>query len=112
MLKSSVNPGSNHERYKLPCLYNLSSRLFSIPGKPEGFSQVQGGVVHRQPMDGRPEIEYVALDAAIRVRASERVLAEIDREGLLPVRCVAVQRAGTAALRAAAVQLIQDSKMR
>ena len=63
-------------------------------------------------MDGRPEIEHVALDAAIRLRASKRVLAEIDREGPLPVRSVAVQRAGTAALRATAAKLIEDTEMR
>ena len=40
--------------------------------------------------------------AAIRVQASKRVLAEIDQESPLPVRGVAVQRAGTAALRATA----------
>ena len=62
-------------------------------------------------MDGRPEIEHVALDAAIRVQASKRVLAEIDRERPLPVRGVAVQRAGTAALRATATQLIEETEM-
>ena len=84
--------------------------LFSIPGKSEGLGQVQGGVVQRQPMDGRPEIQRVALDSAIRVEAAKRVLAQMDREGPLPVRGVAVHRAGTAALLATAAQLPESPR--
>ena len=73
--------------------------LFSVPGQLEGLGQVQGGVVQRQTMDGRPEIQHVPLDPAIRVEALKGVLAQMDREGSLRVSGLAVHGAGTTALR-------------
>ena len=64
--------------------------LFSVPGKPEGLGQMQRRVVQRQAMDGRPEVQRIALDPAIRLEASEHVLAQMDREGSLPVSGMAV----------------------
>ena len=39
--------------------------LFSIPGYLEGLGQVQRGVVQRETMDRRPEIQHVSLDSTI-----------------------------------------------
>src|SRR5438034_9529022 len=86
--------------------------LFSLPGKPEGLGQKQGGVVQRQTMDGRPEVQRVPSGSAIRLEASKSVLAQMDREGPLPVPGVAVHRARTAALRAGAPHLTQEPQMR
>ena len=51
--------------------------LFSFRWEPEGLGQVQGGVVQRQPMNGSPEIERVALHTAILLEASKSVLAQV-----------------------------------
>ena len=72
---------------------------------------MQGGVVQRQAMDGRPEVQHVALDPAIGVEALEDVLAQMDGEGSLAIRGVAVDGAGTAALLAAAAQLVEQTQM-
>ena len=85
--------------------------LFSVPGQLEGLGQMQGGVVQRQTMDRRPEIQHVPLDPAIRVEALKGVLAQMDREGSLRVPGVAVHGAGTTALLAAAAQLRQETQM-
>jgi hypothetical protein len=85
--------------------------LFSIPGKPERLGQMQRGVVQRQTMDGRPQVQRVPLDPTIRLEASKCALAQMDREGPLPVPGVAVHRTGAATLRAAAAQLTQESQM-
>jgi hypothetical protein len=73
---------------------------------------MQGGVIQRQTMDRRPEVQRVTLGPAIRLEASECALAQMDREGPLPVPGVAVHRARTAALRAGAMQLAQESQVR
>src|SRR3954463_54706 len=62
-------------------------------------------------MDRRPEIQHVPLDATIRREALKRVLAQMDREGSLPVCGVAVHRAGTTALIATAVELSQQPQV-
>src|ERR1700722_13469861 len=86
--------------------------LFSIPGEPEGLGQIQGGVRQRQTMDRRPEVRRVPLGPAIRLEASKCALAQVDREGPLPIPGLAVHRARTAALRAVATQLTQEPQMR
>ena len=52
--------------------------LFSLPGKPEGLSQMQRGVVQRQTMDGRPQVQRVPSGPTIRLEASKRPLAQLD----------------------------------
>ena len=111
-LNSIVKPRSSPVRCTLSQPQILLRSLFSIPGKPEGFSQVQGGVVQRQPMNGRPQIQHVPLYLTTRFATSKRVLAQMDREGLLPVCRVTMHRTGTAALQADAAQLTQEIEMR
>jgi hypothetical protein len=86
--------------------------VFSIPGQPEGRGQMQRGVVQRQTMDGRPQVQRVPLGPTIRLEAAKRALAQMDREGPLPVPGVAVHRTRAATLRAAAAQLTQEPQMR
>src|SRR5215813_12646897 len=86
--------------------------LFSLPGESERLSQMQRGLVQRQPMHGRPQVQRVALDPALRMKTFERVFSQIDREGAFRRRGVAVQRAGSAALLRAAAELRQQAQMR
>lgn len=53
--------------------------LFSVPGQVEGFGQMQGGLVERQTMDRRPEIQHVAFASALGVEAAEGALAQVMR---------------------------------
>jgi hypothetical protein len=76
--------------------------LFSVPEQVEGLGQVEGGVVQRQSMDGRPEVQHVPLDPAIGVEALKGVLPQMDGEGSLRVSGLAVHGARTTALVAAA----------
>ena len=55
--------------------------LFSIPGESERLGQMQRGLVQRQAMHGRPQVQRVALDRALGIEALEYVLVKIDREG-------------------------------
>ena len=72
---------------------------------------MQSRFVQRQLVDGRPEVQDVALSAAIGVEALEDVLAQMGREGRLRVVRAAVERAGPAALQAAAAQVVEQSQM-
>ena len=81
--------------------------LFSIPAEPERLGQMQRRVVQRQAMHRRPQVQRVSLGRALSVKASERVLAQGDREGAPRRRGVAVQRAGAATLLTAAEPLQQ-----
>src|SRR5271156_573309 len=85
--------------------------LFSVPQQMEGLSQVQGGVVERQTMDGRPEVQHVPLDPAIGVEALKGVLPQMDGEGSLRVSGLAVDGARTTALVAAAAQLRHQTEV-
>src|SRR5271166_4644205 len=78
--------------------------LFSIPGNLEGLGQVQGGLVQRQAMDRSPQIQHVPLDRTLSVKALKGVLAQMDREGSLRGRGLAVHGTGTTALLAATAQ--------
>src|SRR6187401_3036576 len=60
----------------------------------EGFGQVQRGLVRRQAVDGGPQVEDVALSAALSVEAAEHVLVERGRERLLAITCLSMYRAG------------------
>jgi hypothetical protein len=79
--------------------------LFSVAWQMEGGGETQGGVVKRQAMQRGPEVEDVALSSAVGLEALEDVLAEVDGEGVLAIGGVPMDRTGTAALLAAAVQL-------
>ena len=83
---------------------SLYGFLFSVQGKLEGLGQVQGGFVQRQAMDRSPEIQHVPLEPTIRVEALKDVLAQMDREGSLRGRGLAVHRARATALLATAAQ--------
>ena len=83
---------------------SLYGFLFSVPGNLEGLGQVQGGLVQRQAMDRSPQIQHVPLDRTLSVKALKGVLAQMDREGSLRGRGLAVHGAGTTALLAATAQ--------
>ena len=51
--------------------------LFSVTGQMEGLGQMQCSLVQRQLVDGRPEVQGIALGAALGVEALEDVLAEV-----------------------------------
>ena len=81
--------------------------LFSVPWEVEGFCQLQGGLVERQLVYRRPQVQHVALSTAVGVEALEDVLAQMGREGRLRVAGLAVNRARPAALQAAAAQAVE-----
>ena len=85
-------------------LVPLYGFLFSVPGNLEGLGQVQGGLVQRQAMDRSPQIQHIPLDRTLSVKALKGVLAQMDREGSLWGRGLAVHGAGTTALLAATAQ--------
>src|SRR5262245_15375999 len=62
-------------------------------------------------MDGRPQIQHVPLDPTLRLEALKRVLAEMDREGSVPIGRMAVHGTGSTTLRAIAAQLGQEPQM-
>jgi hypothetical protein len=64
--------------------------LFSVTGQMEGLGQMQSCLVQRQLVDRRPEVQGVALGAALGVEALEDVLAQMCREGRLRVVRAAV----------------------
>ena len=68
----------------------------------KGLCQMRGGLVQRQAVDGCPQVQDVALDAAGRVEALEDVLAQVGRKGRLPVVGLTVDRARSPALLATA----------
>jgi hypothetical protein len=72
---------------------------------------VQCGIVQRQAMDRRPEIQHVPLDSSIHLEALKRGFPQMDREGSVPVGRVAVHGAGTTALVATAAELSQQTQM-
>ena len=51
--------------------------LFSVPWDVEGIRQMQGRFVQWQAMHGGPQVEHVALSAAVGVKALEDVLAQM-----------------------------------
>jgi hypothetical protein len=62
----------------------------------ESLRQVESGLVERQMMHRRPQIQHVPLSAAVSVETLEDVLAQVGREGWLCVAGLAMDRAGTA----------------
>jgi hypothetical protein len=109
MLMVSLEPPSRGWQFK--STGSFDGFLFSVPRQPEGLGQVQGSVVQRQPMDGSPEIERVALHTAVLLEASKRILAQVDRKGPFLIRRMAVHRTAPATLRTAAAQMMQYIQM-
>jgi hypothetical protein len=72
---------------------------------------MERGVVKRQVVDGRPEIEDVAVRAAVGVKTLENVFAQVGREGARASRRLAVNRTGSATLVARAAQIVEESQM-
>ena len=70
---------------------------------------MQSGLVERQLVHRRPQVQDVALGAAVGVEALEDVLAEVGRKGRLRVVGLAVERTGSAALQAAAAQVVEQT---
>jgi len=60
---------------------------------------------------GGPEVEGVALGAALGVEAAEDALVQVDRERAVPVVGFVVQRAGPAALRPGASQRVEVAEV-
>jgi len=85
--------------------------LFSVPGQVEGFRQLQRRLVQRQFVEGCPQVQDVALGAAVRVEALEEVLAQVGRKGRLPVVGLPVERARPAALQATAAALVEQPQV-
>jgi len=65
-------------------------------------AQMEGGFIKRQVMQRRPQVEYITVRATVSLEALKSVFAQMGGEGRLSVTCRAVDRAGTAALTAAA----------
>src|SRR3989442_6341051 len=49
--------------------------LFSVPAQLERLRQMQGGLVQRQALHRRPQIQHVAVSPALRLEALADVLA-------------------------------------
>ena len=94
--------------WRLKSTGSFDGFLFSVRWEPEGLGQVQGGVVQRQPMNGSPEIDRVALHSAILLEASKSILAQVDRKGPFPIRRMAVHRTTPATLETAAAKMMQQ----
>src|SRR5208282_1970062 len=62
-------------------------------------------------MHRRPQVQDVALRPAVGVEALEDVLTQVSREGWLGVAGLAVDRARTPALQAAAAQAVEHSQL-
>ena len=52
--------------------------LFSVPWQMERCCQMEGGLVERQLVQRRPQVQYVPLSAAVGLETLEDVLA-VDR---------------------------------
>src|SRR5271166_5075813 len=102
--RSGRRGGGRFGRRRSGSTGSLYGFLFSVPGNLEGLGQVQGGLVQRQAMDHSPQIQHVPLDRTLSVKALKGVLAQMDREGSLWGRGLAVHGAGTTALPAATAQ--------
>src|SRR4029077_12373164 len=77
----------------------------------EGFRQVEGGFVERQAMDGGPKVEDIALSAAAGLGRLKDVLAEMRRESGLRAGGRAVDGTRSAALQAAAAQVVEQAQV-
>jgi hypothetical protein len=74
-----------HNRKKLassrPTPLDFHRCIFSVQAQVEGLRQVQGGVVERQTLHGRPQIEDIPLGGAVSrgqgTRDSLRILNAI-----------------------------------
>ncbi len=73
----------------------------------EGLRQLEGGFVEWDVMQGRPQVENVAVGAALGVKALKDVFAQVDGEGRLGVGALAVNRAGPAALLPSAAEVTE-----
>src|SRR6516164_5460871 len=85
--------------------------LFPVPAQPEGCRQMQRGVVQGQVMKRRPEVQGLAVGAAVGVGALKDVLAQVGREGALGIVGLAVERAWAAALLAPAAQVGEQAQV-
>src|SRR5688572_8057823 len=77
----------------------------------ESFGQVQCGLVKRQPMDGGPQIEHVALRRARTMEALEDLLVERNGERMMAISGLTMNRARTTPLSATSLQMLQPVQM-
>ena len=77
----------------------------------EGLAQVLCGFAQRQSVDGGPEVQDVALGAALGAEAAEDVLLQVDGERPAAGVRRAVYRARAAALGSPAAEAIQVSQV-
>ena len=101
--------------------YTLSARpqstgssdefLFSVQTQMEGLRQMEGSLVDRQVVHRSPEIEDIAVSAAVGVETLKDVLAQMDRERVLSVCGLAMNRAKSTALLAAPAQVPEQSQV-
>lgn len=75
------------------------------------MGEVEGGVVERESMHGGPEIEDVAVRGTVGVKAAERLPGELYGERAVSIVRFSVNRAGSAELRAAALQAVEPAEM-
>src|SRR5439155_17257033 len=85
--------------------------LFSIPEQVESLRQMQRGLVERQAMNGRPEIQDIAVHGAIRLEALKDVLSQMNRERSLAILGLSVHRARSTPLRATAAQVLEQTEV-
>ena len=72
---------------------------------------MEGSLVDRQVVQRSPEIENIAVSAAVGVETLKDVLAQMDREGTLSVCALAMDRAKPTALLAAPPQVPEQSQV-
>ena len=72
---------------------------------------MQGGIIERQAVDGGPQIEGVATNAASGVKALKGILPQMDGERWLGVAGLAVERAATAALLATPTHAVENAEV-
>src|ERR1700738_3943446 len=76
----------------------------------EGFHQVDGGCTQGHLVQGRPQVDHVALLAALRVKTLEHVVFEVHAEGSAAT-VGAMNGTRAAAMRAGAAQARRQTQM-
>src|SRR6516165_664893 len=76
----------------------------------EGANQIQGGVAQAHPVQRRPQVDHVPLALTLGVKALVLVQVQVHAEGAAAA-IAAMNRAGTAPLRAAPPQTLRQAEV-
>jgi hypothetical protein len=103
--------GAKVRALRCPSTGSWNGFLLSVRAQVKGFRKMEGGFVERQMVHCGPEIEHVALGAAIGLKALKHILAQVGGEGAMRVIQLAMNWAGAAALLATPTQVAEQSQV-